>query len=101
MISEGLLRSLQGWCRLLTPPAQFLSGAKANTRVLWVGISDCKATEWPQLQGAAGLSGIDQTSLWEGLWVLWVDGEGGLPVLMALGDPSFFFALLPVKRCHC
>lgn len=65
MVSEGLLRSLQAWCLLLTLPAQFLSEAKANTQVLWAGVSVCKATVWPQLQGAAGLSGFgaNQTGL--------------------------------------
>lgn len=71
--------------------------------MLWVGVSDRKATACPQLQGTAGLSGIgtDQTGLWQGLWVLWVDGEGALPVLVALGDPASLPSLLLVERRHC
>lgn len=70
--------------------------------MLWVGVSDHKAAAWPQLQGAAGLSGIgaDQIGLWQGLWVLWVDGEGALPVLVALGDPLCLPSLLLAKRRH-
>lgn len=57
--------SLQAWWVLLTLPALFLSKAKANTQMLWVGVSDHKATAWPQLQGI----GANQTGLWEGLWM--------------------------------
>jgi len=56
--------------------------------LLWVAASDRKATVWPQLRGAAGLSGMGakRTGPWEGQWVLWVDGRGGSPSSPGLGQ---------------
>lgn len=99
MLKSICCRSLQAWCLLLTLPAPFLSKAKANTQVLWVGVSDRKGTAWLRLQGAAGLSGIgsNQTDLWEGLWVRKELSQFSL----ALADPLCFLFVLLVKHCHC